>query len=181
MPRSLLEPPAERLTVLYDDDCGFCRWSVSQLRPMDRHGRLEFVPLQHAADHPGRPDLARLAGASDLAGAIHVVRPDGEACAGGAAMLEILDALPGGWLLRPWVLLPGMAALLDVGYRAVADNRNRISELLSNSGSPTPACDLDAGRRLDRRAEKRSPRAPRPGRPGEPGHEDDDDRREDGD
>jgi predicted DCC family thiol-disulfide oxidoreductase YuxK len=145
VPNTLFEPPVVRLTVLYDDDCGFCRWSVSQLRPMDRHRRLEFIPLQHAADHPERSELARLAGTTDLAASIHVVRPDGETRAGGGAMLEILDALPGGWLLRPWALLPGVEHVVDFGYGIVADNRSRISEWLSRTGSPVPACDLDSG------------------------------------
>lgn len=143
MPRTLLEPAVDRLTVLYDDDCGFCRWSVSQLRPLDRHGRFEFIPLQHATDHPDRPELAELARTHDLVAAIHVVRPDGDVRAGGGAMLEILDALPGGWLLRPWALLPGVEAIVDLGYRQVAERRNQVSALLGRSGMPVPACDLD--------------------------------------
>lgn len=143
MPRTLLEPPVERLTVLYDDDCGFCRWSVRQLRPMDRHARFEFIPLQHATDHSERPQLAELARTRDLAASIHVVRPDGAVRAGGGAMLEILDALPGGWLLRPWALLPGVEPIIDFGYRLVADRRNQVSALLGRAGSPVPACDLD--------------------------------------
>jgi predicted DCC family thiol-disulfide oxidoreductase YuxK len=142
VPRTLLEPPVERLTVLYDDDCGFCRWSVGQLRPLDRHRRFEFVPLQHATDHPDRPELAELARTRDLSAVIHVVRPDGAARGGGGAMLEILDALPGGWLLRPWALLPGVERVVDFGYRLVADRRNQIGELLDKAGSPVPACDL---------------------------------------
>lgn len=142
MPRSLIEPSVERLTVLYDDDCGFCRWSVAQLRSFDRHARFEFVPLQHAADHPDRPELAALARTRDLATVIHALRPDGDARDGGGAMLEILDALPGGWLLRPWALLPGVERVVDWGYRLVADRRGQISQLLRKSGSPAPACDL---------------------------------------
>jgi predicted DCC family thiol-disulfide oxidoreductase YuxK len=143
VPRTLLEPPVERLTVLYDDDCGFCRWSAGQLRALDRHRRLELVPLQHATDHPDRPDLARLARSHDLAGAIHVLRPDGETRAGGGAMLEIIDALPGGWLLRPWALLPGIEAVVDFGYRLVADRRSHVSAWLGRTGTEVLACDLD--------------------------------------
>ena len=133
--------------MLYDADCGFCRWSVEQLRGLDRARRLEPVPLQHAAAHPERPDLARVAAAYDLREQIHVVRPDGAVRAGGGAMLEILDALPGGRLLRPWTRLPGVEAIVDVGYRAVARRRQLFGELLARSGRRAPACALDAMKR----------------------------------
>jgi predicted DCC family thiol-disulfide oxidoreductase YuxK len=128
--------------VLYDADCGFCTWSAAQLRRMDRARRLELVPLQHAAAHPERPELAALAARSDLREVIHVVRPDGRVRAGGGAMLELLDALPGGWLLRPWALLPGVERLVDMAYRFVARRRGLFSELLARSGRALPACDL---------------------------------------
>ena len=130
--------------MLFDADCGFCTWSVAQLRGMDRARRLEYVPLQHAPEHPERPELAQLAAQRDLSEVIHVVGPSGGVRAGGGAMLEILDALPGGWLLRPWALLPGVERLVDVGYRAVARRRGHFSRILARVGSGVPACDLDA-------------------------------------
>jgi predicted DCC family thiol-disulfide oxidoreductase YuxK len=142
MPRALFEPQVERLTVLYDNDCGFCRWSVMQLRPLDRDRRLEFVPLQHAEEHLERPELATLARTENLRDAIHVVRPDGRVRSAGGAMFEILDALPGGWLLRPWALLPGIESLADVGYRFVADRRDMWVSLLNRTGAGVPACDI---------------------------------------
>ena len=144
MARSLSAARARRLTVLYDDDCGLCRWTVVQLRSLDRHGRLEFVPLQHAAAHPERPDLARLAQTHQLADSIHVARPDGRVRRGGGAMLELLDALPGGWLLRPWAAIPGVEAALDGVYQLLARNRGGIGRLLARTGRPAAGCDLDA-------------------------------------
>ncbi|MDP9187873.1 MAG: DUF393 domain-containing protein, partial [Actinomycetota bacterium] len=35
-----------RPAVLYDRDCGFCRWSLSKLLAWDRSGRLRPVALQ---------------------------------------------------------------------------------------------------------------------------------------
>jgi predicted DCC family thiol-disulfide oxidoreductase YuxK len=141
LPR-LLEPRTERLTVLYDGDCGFCRLSVDVLADLDLEDRLEMVPLQHAADHPERPELARIARDHPLAQTIHVRRADGRISAGGGAVLEILDALPLGWLFRPWRLLPGLPSLLDAGYQLVADNRGPISELITRFGRPLAPCDL---------------------------------------
>jgi len=141
MPLSLFARPARQLTVLYDSDCGFCIWTVHQLTSLDRHRRLEFAPLQHAADHPGRPEIAELARRRDLARSLHVVRADGLVDDGGGAMLEILDVLPGGWLFRPWRSLPGVRPIVDAAYRLVANRRALASRLLRHT-TEAPRCTL---------------------------------------
>lgn len=142
MARSLFEPPVTQLTVLYDEDCGFCRWTADQLRSLDRRGRLEFVPLQHAADHPERPALARLAANHPLKETLHVLRRDGRVRQGGGAMLEILDALPGGWLLRPWAAIAGVEAAVHAAYTHLAHHRSAIGRLVARGGPTPAACDL---------------------------------------
>lgn len=145
MAASLFRPQVERLTVLYDADCAFCTWTVGQLRSLDRDGRLEMVPLQHVADHVERPDITHVAANRDLKRSIHVVRDDGRVRQGGGAMLEILDALPGGWLLRPWAQLPGVEHVVDAGYRALARRRSTLGRLLAGRAG-TPVCDVVPGR-----------------------------------
>jgi hypothetical protein len=73
---------------------------------------------------------------------IHVVRPDGVVRAGGGALLEILDALPGGPLLRPWALLPGVERVIEAGYHAVAERRDLLGQLLARSGRQVAVCAL---------------------------------------
>jgi predicted DCC family thiol-disulfide oxidoreductase YuxK len=147
VPGTLFEPRTERLTVLYDGECTFCRWSVDQLASLNREHRLEFVPYQHADAHPERPEIVQADRERDLAGEIHVIRPDGRVHGAGAAMFEIIDALPGGWLLRPWMMLPGARQVADRGYFLVADRRDRLGELLPYEAAGAPRCDLphDAG------------------------------------
>ena len=142
MARSLLEPRARHLTVLYDGDCGFCSLTVDVLRDLDLDTRMEFVPLQHARRHPERPELAAAAEEYPLAESIHVLRDDGRVRAGGEAVLEILQALPAGWLFRPWWFVPGLPAVLDRGYAAIARRRGTLSRWISRLGGPPPACDL---------------------------------------
>jgi predicted DCC family thiol-disulfide oxidoreductase YuxK len=142
VPTTLFQPRAERVTVLYDGDCTFCRWSVGQLASLNRERRLEFVPYQHAQAHPERPDLARADREQDLAGEIHVVRPDGSVHGAGEAMFEIIDALPGGWLLRPWMMLPGARFVADFGYDLVADRRGWLGDLIPYEAHGEPRCDL---------------------------------------
>jgi predicted DCC family thiol-disulfide oxidoreductase YuxK len=118
------------LTVIYDEDCGVCRESVRRLSRWDRDSRFEFVPLQRAAVS-GRVQLEQLAAAGHLADAVHVVdEATGRVVSGGHAALAILDALPGGWLLRPWAALPPTGAAADVVYRVAARHRDRLAWLI---------------------------------------------------
>jgi predicted DCC family thiol-disulfide oxidoreductase YuxK len=132
LPRPILpdESPthgAGSLTVIYDDDCGVCRETVRRLRRWNHEGRFEFMPLSLAATS-GRPLLEDLAAQGHLGDSVHVVdEVSGRVVSGGHAALAIIDALPGGWLLRPWAALPPTAAAADVVYRVASRHRDRLS------------------------------------------------------
>jgi predicted DCC family thiol-disulfide oxidoreductase YuxK len=121
------------LLVLYDDDCGSCRWSADRLRSWDRRGRLAFAPIQ-ASDAALRavPAVERL-------DAMHAVDATGRVWTGGAAVTRLLAELPGGAPLaavgRRW---PGLAERL---YRAAARRRATFSRLLG-----AEACAVDPSR-----------------------------------
>ena len=69
--------------------------------------------------------------AGHLGDAIHVVdESTGRVVSGGHAALAILDALPGGWLLRPWAALPPTAVAADVVYRVAVRHRDRLAWLV---------------------------------------------------
>ena len=138
-----------RTTVLFDGDCGLCQWTVRQLRRLDRHRRLEFLPLQRAASVEARPDLAAISRRYALIDELHVVTPDGRVAAGGDAALHILDVLPGGWLLRPWARLGVVRTAVGIVYRAVADRRHRIGRLVLR-GAGAPACAIDGASAAER-------------------------------
>lgn len=120
-----------RLTILFDRDCSLCTWTVRRLIKWDRHGRLGPLALQDAHAQAARPDLAQIAADYPLESSLHVVMPDGRVAARGRAMLAILDALPGGWLLRPWTLIPGTADVVDRIYDQIAVRRHAIGELIT--------------------------------------------------
>ncbi|HEX6131046.1 MAG TPA: DCC1-like thiol-disulfide oxidoreductase family protein [Actinomycetota bacterium] len=123
-----------RATVLYDDDCGFCRWTAERLRRWDRRRRLRFATIQ---GETGARLLGDLPPAERLA-SWHVVTPDGRRSAG-AALAPTLERLPGG---RPLALLAGAApGLTEAAYRAVARRRTAIGRLLG-----TDACAVDPAR-----------------------------------
>jgi predicted DCC family thiol-disulfide oxidoreductase YuxK len=116
----------ERVTVLYDRDCGFCRWSVALLLRLDRRGAVRAEPIQGPQGDrllAGMPTAARLAAA-------HGVTPDGRVFSGGDAVPPVLAALGA----RPWVVA-GARALrgpLRWGYRQVAGRRSALGRLVSD-------------------------------------------------
>jgi predicted DCC family thiol-disulfide oxidoreductase YuxK len=118
------------LTVVFDGECGVCRETVNQLRRWDHEDRFEFMPLQAAATS-GRPLLERLAAEGRFDDAIHVVdETTGRVVEGGHAALAIIDALPGGWLLRPWAVMPQTAIAADVVYRLASRHRDRLAWIM---------------------------------------------------
>ena len=83
-------PPA--VTVLYDHDCGFCRWSIGRLLAWDRAGHLRPLAIQSAE---GQRLLADLTPEQRLATA-HAVDAAGRRTSGGDAMAPIAAVLAGG-------------------------------------------------------------------------------------
>jgi predicted DCC family thiol-disulfide oxidoreductase YuxK len=112
------------VTVLYDRDCGLCRWSVAKLLAWDRRRRLRAVAIQ---DPEGQALLADLPPEERLASA-HAIDGGGRRHTGGAAAPPILRELPGG---RPLAAL--LAAFPDATervYRWVADHRTAVGKLI---------------------------------------------------
>jgi predicted DCC family thiol-disulfide oxidoreductase YuxK len=112
------------LTVLYDADCGFCRFSVARLLDWDRRRRLRPVAIQSAR---GQELLAAVAPAERLRSA-HVVDAEGTLHSGGAAAAVIARELPAG---APVALVLGaLPGPTDRAYRFVADHRTGISRFV---------------------------------------------------
>lgn len=113
-----------RAVVLYDDDCGFCKWSLNKILAWDRHGRLRPTPIQGEEGQRllvGVPEGERL-------NSWHVVLPTGEVRSAGAAAAPIFELLPGG---RPLAsLLRAFPGITDRVYRYVADHRDRFARLV---------------------------------------------------
>jgi len=133
--------------VLYDAECGFCRWAMAWAVRRDERHVLVAVPIQSPLGSELLVDLA----ASDRLRSARVVRDDGHRLSGGAAAAEVLDVLPSTRFLgRLAHGLPGTTAFL---YRVVArrrvsfgrlvcrEARGRADDLL-NATSATTAAEL---------------------------------------
>jgi predicted DCC family thiol-disulfide oxidoreductase YuxK len=110
--------------VLYDDDCGLCKWLLAGLLAWDRGGHLRPLALQ-------RPEAAALL--ADLTPAErmeswYLIAPGGERHAAGAALAPLLRQLPGGTIAA---VVPARAPrCTERGYRWVATHRARLSRLI---------------------------------------------------
>ena len=113
----------EQLAVLYDGDCGFCRWSLDKILAWDRRQRLRPVAIQ---GEEGQRLLAPVSPERRL-DSWHLV-VDGEIHSGGAAAPPLLDALPGGRPLA--VMLRVFPRTTERAYRCVADHRDLLARLL---------------------------------------------------
>lgn len=111
-------------TVLYDADCGFCRWSLARLLALDKACRLRPVPLGTEEANSLLADLSE----EERAASWHLVAPDGERTSGGLAAAPLMRALPGGGL--PAAALATAPGLTDRAYRWVADHRSAFSRLI---------------------------------------------------
>ena len=114
----------EELIVLYDDDCGLCKWLLAGLLAWDRDRRLRPLALQS----PEAGELVADLTPEQRMASWHLIVPAGERFSAGAALPPLLAQLPGGRL--PANATARMPALAERGYRWVADHRAGLSRLV---------------------------------------------------
>lgn len=142
------------MIVLYDADCGFCRWAMAWALGRDRRRELVVVPIQSQLGSQLLGDLSP----SERLDAAHVVRDDGSRDSGGVAAAEVFGALgqtrPLGRLARrlpvPTAALYGLVAAHRHGFgRFVGAQARRRADRLLDAERVTTAAELDerAGRR----------------------------------
>jgi predicted DCC family thiol-disulfide oxidoreductase YuxK len=111
--------------VLFDADCGFCRWAMAWALRLDRRALLVAVPIQSELGGELLADLS----ASERLSAAHVVEEDGRRRSAGAAAATVLAALaPTRALARLARRSPRTTELL---YAAVAGQRAPLGRLVS--------------------------------------------------
>jgi predicted DCC family thiol-disulfide oxidoreductase YuxK len=127
--------PVARTLVLFDEDCGFCRWSADRLRAWDRADALAFRSIQAAERDGALEALERDARYASW----HVVTPDGRLWSGGDAVPPLMRRLPGG---GPIAAIASVApGTTDRLYRFVARHRGRFGAALGQR-----ACAVDPAR-----------------------------------
>jgi predicted DCC family thiol-disulfide oxidoreductase YuxK len=136
--------------LLYDADCGFCRWSVDKILGWELQRRLRPLALQD-------PEADQLLSGLDPAtrsASWHLVAPDRRVYSGGAVAAPLLRLLPGG---RPFAtLFRAFPSLTERGYRWVARNRDRFGRLAGTRCEVDPRRRRSAGSTACRSGEKRA-------------------------
>jgi predicted DCC family thiol-disulfide oxidoreductase YuxK len=137
--------------LLYDSDCGFCRWSLGKVLAWDRRGAIRPVSLQSKEAErllAGMPEERRF-------GSWHLVDPGGELRSAGAGIAPLLRLLPGGGPLA--AIAARTPAAMERGYRWIAGNRSLWGKVVTDG----------AKRRADKRIARRLRHqdAPTSGRP----------------
>src|SRR4051812_12055281 len=100
-------------TLLYDSDCGFCRWSLAKILAWDHRGALRPVPIGSTEGDrllAGMPADQRLA-------SWHLVDSEGRLHSAGAGFVPLLQLLPGGG--PPASVADRFPAVVEGGYRWV--------------------------------------------------------------
>jgi predicted DCC family thiol-disulfide oxidoreductase YuxK len=121
--------PEPQWSVLYDDDCGFCKWSLDKVLAWDRRGRLRPVAIQ---SDEGQGLLAEVPEAERL-DSWHLVTPSGQVRSAGDAAEPLARLLPGGRpIARLVATFPGTT---ERAYRFVAGHRDRLARLVGVDAS----------------------------------------------
>ena len=121
--------------VLYDSDCGFCKWSLDKILAWDRHERLRPVAIQS----PEGQELLSEVDPTARLDSWHLVEPGGKLSSAGAGAAPLARLLPAG---RPLAFLfERFPRTTDRAYRWVADHRDRLARLVGVDDS----CELKRG------------------------------------
>lgn len=123
-PHPALDP--QSWTVLYDADCGFCRWSLGIVLRADRRRLLRPVALQS----PEATVLLRDLGPEERMASWHLISPTGGRRSAGDAIPALAALLPGGRVAAPG--LRRTSALNRHGYRWVAEHRSLLGRPVSD-------------------------------------------------
>jgi predicted DCC family thiol-disulfide oxidoreductase YuxK len=141
MEKSLVPPSL----VLYDGDCGLCKWLLAWLLRFDRAGRLRPLALQSPE---AEVLLADLDPAERMA-SMHVIAPDGTRLSAGEALPPLLRLLSGGRF--PAAIAARFPRMTSAGYRWVATHRIGISRFVPRQAK------LRAGERVREREAELAP------------------------
>jgi predicted DCC family thiol-disulfide oxidoreductase YuxK len=123
------------IEAFYDGHCPLCVHEVRVLRRLDRRQRIRFVDIADETFDAGSIGVPWEA----LMDRIHGRLPDGTLLEGVEVFRRLYTAAGFGVLVAS-TRLPGIAQLLDLGYRWFAKNRLRLTGRCADR-----ACELPAG------------------------------------
>lgn len=126
--------PAWSIRVLFDGECPLCAREINWLRRLDRRGAISFVDIADPTFEPSAFGVSH----EHLMARIHGQLPDGSLIEGVEVLRRLYEAVGLTWLVAPtrW---PGVAALVDWGYRVFARHRLRLTGRCSSDRCRPPS------------------------------------------
>jgi len=115
-----------RATLIYDSDCGFCRWCLGKVLAWDR--RRAVRPLALGTDEANR--LLRDMPRGEQMSSWHLIDEGGAVHSAGAGFTPLLRLLPGGAPLA--ALAARLPEPTERAYRAVSGNRGIFGRLVTD-------------------------------------------------
>lgn len=114
----------ERAVLLFDENCGFCRWATDRVLEWDRRGALRALPIQ--SEEGGR----LLGGMSEgrRLSSWHLASPGGRVDSAGAAVAPLARLLPLGGPLA--LMARSFPSATDALYRLFARHRTGLARLV---------------------------------------------------
>ena len=113
------------VTLIYDAECGLCRWTVAKVMVWDRARAIRFVALQNRAETDRL--LSRMDEETRMA-SWHLVTTDDRIYSAGEGVAPLLRLMPGGG--PPARLAAAAQPLTDRLYDFVAAHRARLGRLV---------------------------------------------------
>jgi predicted DCC family thiol-disulfide oxidoreductase YuxK len=110
--------------LLYDRDCGFCRWSLGWVLRWDRARLVRPLPVQD----PRAVELLAPMDERRRLASWHLVAPDGTVRSAGAAAPALLRLLPGGGPLA--ALTAALPGATETAYAWIARHRGAVGRRL---------------------------------------------------
>ncbi|MFQ5823100.1 MAG: thiol-disulfide oxidoreductase DCC family protein [bacterium] len=112
----------DKLKIVYDSGCPLCIRTVKILKLLDWLGNLEYKDLmiweKLNKEYPAL-DLEK------CLQEMHVISPKSEIASGFFGFRKICARLALGWLILPFLFIPGMPTLGQIIYVKIAKNRKR--------------------------------------------------------
>jgi predicted DCC family thiol-disulfide oxidoreductase YuxK len=115
--------PDAKIAVLFDGSCGLCQRTMAVIRRADLLQKVEILDAMNewpsiAARYPAldQDECLRI---------MHAVDSRGRVMTGFYAYRELCKAVPLGWLMLPFLYVPGVPTAGKIVYQRVADGRFR--------------------------------------------------------
>ena len=120
---------ATQAVMLYDGLCILCRQTQQAIKFLDWFGQIERLDAQDSEMvERDFPELEN----EDILGEIYVRRRDGSWISGFFGMRYLMRLFPLGWLILPFLYLPGMNTVGPKVYGYIARRRYAINKMLGN-------------------------------------------------